>query len=258
VAGGEQPTDRRQRRRRETVDEIVDVAAAIMAEHGAGGLSLGEVARRMGIRTPSLYGYFDSKNALYDALFARGWTLLNRTMDPHVTGLRAADDPAGHVLGAVSAFVRWAVEHPAYAQLMFWRPVPGFAPSPQAYAPALESMRALSAMVGTLRDLGVLRADVDVADAAAACAVLVSGVISQQLSNAPEQTFEQGTFTRLVPQLVALYLAGYGPEGEGHDRFGTSTGARGTPAAAGARRGSTGRDGAVRGVRRAAARSRRG
>ena len=69
-------TDRRHRRREETIREIVDVAVELMGEHGAAGLSLGDVARRMGIRTPSLYGYFDSKNALYDAVFERGWRQL--------------------------------------------------------------------------------------------------------------------------------------------------------------------------------------
>ena len=61
-------TDRRHRRREETIREIVDVAVELMGEHGAAGLSLGDVARRMQIRTPSLYGYFDSKNAFYDAV----------------------------------------------------------------------------------------------------------------------------------------------------------------------------------------------
>jgi AcrR family transcriptional regulator len=61
--------DRRHRRRQETVEQVLDVAVAVMAEQGVAGLSLGEVARRMGIRPPSLYVYFDSKNALYDAIF---------------------------------------------------------------------------------------------------------------------------------------------------------------------------------------------
>ena len=65
--------DRRRRRHRETLDEVVGHALTVMAESGAAGLSLGEVARRMGIRTPSLYVYFSSKAELYDEVFARGW-----------------------------------------------------------------------------------------------------------------------------------------------------------------------------------------
>ena len=65
---------------------MLDVALAVMAEQGVAGLTLGEVARRMGIRTPSLYGYFDGKHALYDALFARGWEGL--TEATHAAGAR--------------------------------------------------------------------------------------------------------------------------------------------------------------------------
>ena len=68
--------DRRQRRRQETITEVIDTAAEIMVEQGVAGLSLGEVARRMGIRPPSLYVYFPSKHALYDALFAQGAELV--------------------------------------------------------------------------------------------------------------------------------------------------------------------------------------
>src|SRR3954464_8332826 len=70
------PLDRRQRRRQESIEQVLDVAAAVMAEQGVAGLTLGEVARRMGIRPPSLYVYVDSKRPVYDPVFARGWRLL--------------------------------------------------------------------------------------------------------------------------------------------------------------------------------------
>ena len=66
------PGERRHRRRLETIEEVLDHAVRIMEQDGVAGLSLGEIARRMGIRPPSLYVYFPSKHALYDALFARG------------------------------------------------------------------------------------------------------------------------------------------------------------------------------------------
>ena len=56
--------DRRRRRHEESADEVLDVALEIMGEAGAAGLSLGEVARRMGVKPPSLYVYFPSKAAL--------------------------------------------------------------------------------------------------------------------------------------------------------------------------------------------------
>src|SRR4051794_39329956 len=131
--------DRRQRRRLETIEEVLDVAADVMAEQGVAGLSIGEVARRMGIRPPSLYVYFDSKHALYDGLFARGSRLVLETMQKATDGLierSSSLEAALHV--AAEALVRWSVENTPYSQLLFWRPVPGFEPSPDAYASAVE------------------------------------------------------------------------------------------------------------------------
>src|SRR6476646_4414415 len=91
------PLDRRQRRRLETIEEVLDIAAEIMTEQGVAGLSVGEIARRMGIRPPSLYVYFPSKNALYDALFARGAQELLDTMQGALDedDIARADDLAG-------------------------------------------------------------------------------------------------------------------------------------------------------------------
>jgi AcrR family transcriptional regulator len=201
--------DRRQRRRQETISEVLDVAVQLMAEEGVAGLSLGEVARRMGIRPPSLYVYFDSKHALYDAIFARGWRTLAEVMEPVEdiveTGVR------DFMLRNAETFVRWSVEHPAYSQLMFWRPVPGYEPSPQAYEPAVRLMQRGHITLAALRDRGVFRADVDVDELLRAWTALVSGVVSQQLSNAPNESFDEGRFTTLLPQFVEMYVAYYTP-----------------------------------------------
>ena len=210
-------TDRRHRRREETIREIIDVAVELMGEHGAAGLSLGDVARRMGIRTPSLYSYFDSKNALYDAVFERGWRQLAADLGARWTlpegdqPRMSRDDLADFALQTATSFARWGVEHPAYAQLMFWRPVPGYEPSAAAYAPAVEVFaQGLRAFEG-LREHGLLRADVDIDGAYRQWTVLISGVISQQLSNAPQEAFDGGTYASGLPSLVAMFLQFYGP-----------------------------------------------
>jgi AcrR family transcriptional regulator len=207
-------TDRRHRRREETIREIVDAAIELMGEHGAAGLSLGDVARRMGIRTPSLYGYFDSKNALYDAVFERGWRELGEAMTPLMTLPQPAsprDDLPAIALQAAAGFARWGVEHPAYAQLMFWRPVPGYEPSEVAYAPAVEVFELGQRAFTGLRERGLFRPDVDTDEAFRQWTVLIAGVVSQQLSNAPHESFDGGTFSSGVPQLVAMFLQFYGP-----------------------------------------------
>ncbi len=203
------PLDRRQRRRLETIEEVLDVALDVMGEQGVAGLSLGEVARRMGIRPPSLYVYFPSKHAMYDALFQRGATAIRDV----VTGTVRVDaerDLEANLLGSAEVIVRWAVEHPIYTQLLFWRPVPGFEPSPEAYAPAIEFSDFSIGQFRELQDLGLLRTDVPAEEIFRDSTIVISGVISQQLSNAPHETFESGAFTRALPNVIAMFANYYG------------------------------------------------
>ena len=83
-----------------------------MTEYGVGGLSLGEVARRMGLRTPSLYVYFDSKNAVYDAVFARGWRSVGATSCRYSAAItRRRTAPAYATISTWSTW-RWAMWQP--------------------------------------------------------------------------------------------------------------------------------------------------
>src|SRR5258707_621444 len=85
--------DRRQRRRQETVEEVLGLAAQIMAEQGVAGLSIGEIARRMSIRPPSLYVYFPSKHALYDAKGPFGGRRFTRGASGAVANVRRPLSP---------------------------------------------------------------------------------------------------------------------------------------------------------------------
>ena len=65
-------SDKVAQRRQAKVASIVAAAWKLAREHGIAGVSLHALAREVGMRQPSLYEYFDSKNALYDAMFADG------------------------------------------------------------------------------------------------------------------------------------------------------------------------------------------
>jgi len=64
--------DRRAERREAVIAEILEAAWDVARSEGLAGLSLRDVARRIGMRPPSLYWYFDSKRAIYDAMFMQG------------------------------------------------------------------------------------------------------------------------------------------------------------------------------------------
>jgi AcrR family transcriptional regulator len=177
----------------------------------------------MGMRPPSLYQYFPSKLAVYDALFERGARQTLAILESYQS--RIAEDPLEGLAAAQAAWNEWVMANPVQAQLLYWRPVPGFEPSPKAYQPALQ-----------LQDLGwaALQAAVDAGQLAPAAAseeggalytILMAGVISQQLANEPAATAATGRFTRLTPTVLDMFVRYYAPtpgvpkEGEPDDRL---------------------------------------
>jgi AcrR family transcriptional regulator len=201
-------TDRRSVRRRDTIDEIVAVATELMAAEGPGALSLAEVARRIGVRPPSLYQYFPSKLALYDELFARGMRDLNEFV---LAAVKDATDPVEALRGSADAFVRWAVSHPVQAQIMFWRPVPGFVPSEAAYRPAVESLDMLRSNLRASVAQGRLAAEAASDRGVDLLTTMISGVISQQIANEPHAPSGGGRFASLTVDVVGMFLAHFAP-----------------------------------------------
>ena len=207
------PLDRRQRRRQETIEEVLDIAVEIMTEQGVAGLSIGEVARRLGIRPPSLYVYFPSKEAIYDALFARGAREVGHLIATESERLLERVEPgqplADILLDAARTFVRWAMEHPAYTQLLYWRPVPGFVPSAEAFAPAVAMVETSRHRFTELQRRGFIRADASIDDIQRDWVVILTGVVTRQLANAPQEKFDEGRFSTALGDLVAMFARHY-------------------------------------------------
>ena len=168
-----QPTDWREGRRRSAQDAIVRAAWVLVGEVGLAGLSLRDLARQAGITTPTVYAYFESKNAIYDAMFGQAATEFADTMVEPIGG----DDPGALLVAYVRRFVEFCTGDPARYQLLFQRTLPGFEPSPEAYAPAVLSLantQELLALNGVTepRHLDLWTA-------------LITGLVDQQVSNDP-------------------------------------------------------------------------
>jgi AcrR family transcriptional regulator len=201
-------SDRRARRRLETIEEILDIAEAVMAEDGVNALSISEVARRLGVQPPSIYKYFPSLIAIYDALFERGMRL-------HLEVQRDAMADAAPGLDALTkgleATGRWALANRALAQLMFWRPVPRFEPTPEAMEPSIEMVNLQrSALTDAVR-AGELGPGADTDDAHYIVSILIKGVLTQALANEPDLPWGQGRFTPVFPKLMEMLPALYPP-----------------------------------------------
>jgi AcrR family transcriptional regulator len=183
------PTAVLQRREAKTAT-IVAEAWNLAREHGIGGVSLHALAKAVGMRQPSLYAYFDSKLALYDAMFADG----NLQLLEHLDAIDLPDPPRAALKVFMGGFVDFSVADSTRAELLFHRPIPGFEPSPESYAIA-EAV--LNRAVELLRAAGVTeRGDVD-------CVVaMVGGIVEAQLSNDPGGD----RWTRHLDRLIDLYL----------------------------------------------------
>ncbi len=200
--------DRRARRRQETIEEILDIATDIMTEEGVNGLSLAEVARRLGVQPPSLYKYFPSLMAVYDALFWRGQL-------EHLNVMREAMADAEPGLTALTvgleASGRWLLAHRAVAQLLFWRPVPSFEPSVEALAPSVEMVALQRAALAAAVAAGELGPEANADEAVFLVSILIAGVLSQAMANEPDLAWGEGRFTTLFPKLMVLFTAAYPP-----------------------------------------------
>lgn len=184
-------------RRREIVGgEILAAAWQLAREHGLAGLTMRDLGAATGMRAQSLYSYFPSKHAIYDAMFADGYRAFNEMMS------RAADVPGSNVERAradAHRFFAFCTDEPVRFQLMFQRTIPGFEPSPASYALAVE---ALDRVTHRLAATGIDDpAAVDLSTA------LFAGIASQQIANDPGGTRWQ----RLIDDAVDMLLARYTP-----------------------------------------------
>ena len=192
--------DRRADRHAATKREILDAAWALARERGLAGWALRDVAEAVGMRAPSLYVYFDSKNAVYDAMFADGYAALLARSERAEADLGARGAPPLDVVRAVATlFFAFGVEDPARLQLLFLRTIPGFEPSEAAYALARQ---AFARMTRVLAAAGLAAPEhVDLWTA------LLTGLATQQVSNDPGGD----RWRRLVDPAVDMFLAAHLP-----------------------------------------------
>lgn len=195
-------------RRAAAREELLDHAELILQERGAGAVTVAEIARRRGIKPPSVYKHFPSLHAIYDGLFARGNARLAGYVDEAVDAL---DPGLERLLEGNRAFLRWSMLNRGLASLLFWRPIPGFEPSPESYALAERLVaRARSDLSEAVRK-GELDVSADCEEAFRLLTTLGAGIGSQQLANEPGATYETGLFTSLTDRVLDMFVQQYAP-----------------------------------------------
>ena len=204
------PTSPRVQRNREAATTaILDAARAIMREEGVAALSMQELARRMDMRAPSLYNYFNSKMDIYDALFRLGISMY----DAHLQeALKASTDVHDEIRIAIESYMSFALANPELYQLCFERPVPGFVPSKES----------LDLSFGVLEKsytrVSKIKKQLDTKLSAQQLVNLViataHGVTAMHLANEPQLPIGQGRFGSLIPILLKVFETAMPVKGE--------------------------------------------
>jgi len=91
--------------RAEKMEQILDAAEFLFSKHGLHGVTLKDVAQRVGVHHTLMNYYFDDKKALFDAVFARRAVV---TVERRMRALDAYDEASGGkptVEGALRAFL---------------------------------------------------------------------------------------------------------------------------------------------------------
>src|SRR6266516_1958517 len=205
------PRERRQRNREEMIAAILDAARSVMREEGVAALNLHEVARRVGLRTPSLYEYFPGKMALYDALYRFGIRLYaaGREHLAPITPLPASFWE--HARGELEHYMTFAQENPELYQLVFERPVPGFVPSPESLEVGTCILAQSDQLLKQALSEGNLATGLPPEEARDLFIAMMHGHTALHIANVPEQPMGKGRLGSLLPAALTLFHMAWTP-----------------------------------------------
>ena len=180
-------------RRAATKEAILEAAWDIARSEGLGAVSMRPLAAALGMSAPSLYEYFDGKDAIYDAMYVQG----NHQLRDRMRTIEIVESMSAResLVAAAREFVGFCNDDPARFQLLFQHSIPGWHPSEAAYAVAVENLQLSGSH---LRAIGITRPrSLDLWTA------LVSGLASQQVANDPGGD----RWLRIVGPAVDMFLS---------------------------------------------------
>lgn len=190
---------RRQQTRQAMIQAILQAARDIMREEGVAALTMQGLARRVGMRAPSLYNYFSGKMDVYDSLFRLGFGLYSRHAQDII---RPAQNWQEEIRLVMEAYLTFALQNPELYQLCFERPVPGFVPSAESMQFVQESLQVFYDNAGKI--YGQLDTDLAPNQVVDVVVAMMHGLTAQHLSNEPHLPLGQGRFGSLIPAAVAI------------------------------------------------------
>ncbi len=168
--------DRKTRRHLATKAEVVAAAWEIAATEGVGGITIRDLAERVGLKAPSLYEYFPSKNAVYDAMFVDGWRTFREVMAVGAARRRPAR-PCCSPCRSTWRGSGWTSRPGSRSSAS--GPSPASSRRAQAYAEATAVLDDIAAEMASHGLTDPRAIDLFIA--------MVTGLVSQQIANEPDR-----------------------------------------------------------------------
>jgi AcrR family transcriptional regulator len=156
---------------------LLDAAGRLLAEEGAGALTMRRVAAEVGCSTTVLYTLFGSKDGLAAGLYREGFERFRRRLE----ALPPGPDPLARLHAISAAYRESALAEPNYYRVMFLGAIPGYVPDEAALTAGAATLTYLIDAVRDCMAAGIYRPG----DPVAVAEVLVAaahGVISFELA----------------------------------------------------------------------------
>lgn len=97
--------------------EVLDAAEELLVETGSTvGVSMRQIAKRVGVTPPSLYLHFDDKDELFYEVCLRRFGEFHEFMAAAVEGV---EDPAERLVALGRAYVEYGIRHPRQYEVLF-------------------------------------------------------------------------------------------------------------------------------------------
>lgn len=197
---------RRKQAREEIIEDILEIARDMMKQDGVGALSFNAIARELGIKPPSLYTYFDSKNAIYDELFRRGFILLDENMK----------NPDGEtfdeqITSLFKIYMTFAYENPDMFQIMFQRSIPNFVPSDESMEISLRSLSESQSALQETFESEAIEPGIPSEQALDIIISMMHGLATMHLANHPNLPVGEGRFGQIIDHAAKIFSQAWKP-----------------------------------------------
>lgn len=195
---------RREHQKENLRHTILVAAGELFLEHGHEGLSMRQVAERIGYSATTIYRYYEDKDDLLFAIVHEGFSQFRHAL---MTAAEAATDPLLRVTTLCAAYIRFGLENPVYYQLMFMQRTDLLIERrPSQAQPMLDSFNILQQTVTTAMDAGVIKPG-DVSSVSHALWALVHGITALAVAMPGRFTAEHvAQTTEVAMQMVVQGL----------------------------------------------------